>query len=443
MGINYVPLNYLFRMCNDRKDIMTYDIYVQMVEIYNEQVRDLLVEDETGNKIEIRSCNDDGLSLLDATLSPVTSTSDVLTLMKLGEVNYAVSSTALNNRSSRSHRGMSVFAENHQQQPEQLIGFPYKNGVVSKPEQLIDFAHKNDGVSKEEQLLNFELKSNGIALPPNFVSTHGERLGPIFYVIDELDNCLVLEVIRNNDQLLITDSSFEHIRTFYLIDRGASVQFRYDNQPIQVHLDPDCYVPELMDPETLDNVSRVFHIKYTRMDEDSSPDVIVLSGSEPSDDQFSSDGDEDNDQDGALVGDNLYNPIDLSSGSSLSLEVNEQSNAANKLVDHRYAPEVSYEKKITASDVGQSRLYLASKFTAYLKLSGDGSIWTITGPDSNVEKNVFFFHLLKSGGRGGEWKFGVGWSECCRIYNLKEGDIITLKLGSIANRQIELSIQRH
>ncbi|QHO07517.1 uncharacterized protein DS421_14g464380 [Arachis hypogaea] len=173
-----------------------------------------------------------------------------------------------------------------------------------------------------------------------------------------------------------------------------------------------------MDPETLDNVSRVFHIKYTRMDEDSSADVIVLSGSEPSDDQFSSDGDEDNDQDGALVGDNPHNPIDLS---------------MNK---------VSYEKNITASDLGQSRLYLASKFTAYLKQSGEGSIWTITGPNSNVGKNVFFFHLLNSGGRRGEWKFGVGWSECCRIYNLKEGDIITLKPSSIANRQIELSIQR-
>ncbi|QHN87668.1 uncharacterized protein DS421_16g557120 [Arachis hypogaea] len=121
-----------------------------------------------------------------------------------------------------------------------------------------------------------------------------------------------------------------------------------------------------MDPETLNNVSRVFHIKYTRIDEDSSADVIVLSGSEPSDDQFSSDGDENNDQDGTLVGDNPHNPIDLSSGCTLSLE------------------------------------YLASKFAAYLKLSGDGSIWTITGPDSNVEKNVFFFHLLKSGGRGRE-----------------------------------------
>ncbi|XLT51150.1 hypothetical protein HN873_043754, partial [Arachis hypogaea] len=103
MGINYVPINYLFQMCNDRKDIMTYDIYVQMVGIYNEQVRDLLAEDKTDNKLEIRSYNDDGLSLSDATLSPVTSRSDVLTLMKLGEVKCAVSSTALNNRSSCSH----------------------------------------------------------------------------------------------------------------------------------------------------------------------------------------------------------------------------------------------------------------------------------------------------------------------------------------------------
>ncbi|QHO02628.1 uncharacterized protein DS421_13g425410 [Arachis hypogaea] len=163
-----------------------------------------------------------------------------------------------------------------------------------------------------------------------------------------------------------------------------------------------------MDPVTLDNVSRVFHIKYTRIDEDSSADMIVLSGSEPSDDQFSSDGDENNDQDGTLVGDNSHNPIDLSSGSSLSLEVNEQSNATNELSDPRYASEVYYEKIITASDLGQSRLYLASKCAAYLKVFGDGSIWTITGPDSNVEKNVFFFHLLKSGGRCGEWKFGVG-----------------------------------
>ncbi|XP_045793267.1 kinesin-like protein KIN-14L isoform X1 [Trifolium pratense] len=108
MGINYLALNDLFQMSNERRDNIKYDIYVQMVEIYNEQVRDLLAEDKTENKLEIRSCNDDGLSLPDARLRSVNSTTDVLTLMKLGEVNRAVSSTAINNRSSRSHSVLTV-----------------------------------------------------------------------------------------------------------------------------------------------------------------------------------------------------------------------------------------------------------------------------------------------------------------------------------------------
>ncbi|KHN14965.1 Kinesin-4 [Glycine soja] len=53
-------------------------------------------------------CNDDGLSLPDARLHLVKSPTDVLTLMKLGEVNRAVSSTSMNNRSSRSHSVLTV-----------------------------------------------------------------------------------------------------------------------------------------------------------------------------------------------------------------------------------------------------------------------------------------------------------------------------------------------
>lgn len=61
----------------------------------------------TANTLEIRSCtNDSGLSLPDATMRSVKSSSDVLNLMKLGEVNRVVSSTAINNRSSRSHRSL-------------------------------------------------------------------------------------------------------------------------------------------------------------------------------------------------------------------------------------------------------------------------------------------------------------------------------------------------
>ncbi|XP_009146851.1 kinesin-like protein KIN-14L [Brassica rapa] len=105
MGINYLALNDLFLICDKRKDMMTYEIYVQMVEIYNEQVRDLLAENSSCTKLDIRTCSseDDGLSLPDATMHSVNSTMDVLRLMEAGEVNRAVSSTSMNNRSSRSH----------------------------------------------------------------------------------------------------------------------------------------------------------------------------------------------------------------------------------------------------------------------------------------------------------------------------------------------------
>lgn len=49
-GINYLALKDLFQLSNRRKDIINYDIHVQMVEIYNEQVRDLLTEDSSTTK---------------------------------------------------------------------------------------------------------------------------------------------------------------------------------------------------------------------------------------------------------------------------------------------------------------------------------------------------------------------------------------------------------
>jgi kinesin family protein C2/C3 len=42
MGVNYRALSDLFELSQKRKDLMVYDVSVQMIEIYNEQVRDLL-----------------------------------------------------------------------------------------------------------------------------------------------------------------------------------------------------------------------------------------------------------------------------------------------------------------------------------------------------------------------------------------------------------------
>jgi kinesin family protein C2/C3 len=41
-GVNYRALNDLFNISHDRRDTIKYELGVQMVEIYNEQIRDLL-----------------------------------------------------------------------------------------------------------------------------------------------------------------------------------------------------------------------------------------------------------------------------------------------------------------------------------------------------------------------------------------------------------------
>ncbi|KAL5203691.1 hypothetical protein ABZP36_008562 [Zizania latifolia] len=120
LGVNYRALNDLFNIQAQRKDTFCYEISVQMIEIYNEQVRDLL--QNGGNKkypfllptkldnatLEIRNSSQKGLAVPDANLVPVTSTSDVIDLMNLGQQNRAVCSTAMNDRSSRSHSCLTV-----------------------------------------------------------------------------------------------------------------------------------------------------------------------------------------------------------------------------------------------------------------------------------------------------------------------------------------------
>ncbi|KAH1195857.1 Kinesin-like protein KIN-14I [Glycine max] len=105
IGVNYRALKDLFYLSEQRKDTISYEISVQMLEIYNEQVRDLLTTDE------IRNSSHNGINVPDADLVPVSCTSDVINLMNLGQKNRAVGSTAMNDRSSRSHSCLTVHVQ--------------------------------------------------------------------------------------------------------------------------------------------------------------------------------------------------------------------------------------------------------------------------------------------------------------------------------------------
>ncbi|XP_020105666.1 kinesin-like protein KIN-14C isoform X2 [Ananas comosus] len=122
-GVNYRALNDLFDISGSRRNTFLYEVGVQMVEIYNEQVRDLLSNDVSQKRLGIWSTSQpNGLVVPDASLHLVQSTSDVLDLMEIGQANRAVGSTALNERSSRSHSILTVHVR----------GMDLKNGSTSR-----------------------------------------------------------------------------------------------------------------------------------------------------------------------------------------------------------------------------------------------------------------------------------------------------------------------
>ncbi|KAI4366209.1 hypothetical protein MLD38_022114 [Melastoma candidum] len=160
-GVNYRALRDLFLLSKERLDVIKYDVAVQMIEIYNEQVRDLLVTDGSTRRLDIRNNSQlNGLNVPDASLIPVTCTQDVLDLMRIGQKNRAVGATALNVRSSRSHSVLTVHV-----QGKELVSGSILRGCLH----LVDLAgservDKSEAVGerlKEAQHINRSLSALG------------------------------------------------------------------------------------------------------------------------------------------------------------------------------------------------------------------------------------------------------------------------------------------
>uniref|UniRef100_A0A453SE88 Kinesin motor domain-containing protein n=1 Tax=Aegilops tauschii subsp. strangulata TaxID=200361 RepID=A0A453SE88_AEGTS len=112
LGVNFRALNDLFLISRNRGDTFNYEVSVQMIEIYNEQIHDLLGSNGSEKNLGIlNSSLPNGLAVPDATLHPVNSTTDVIELMRTGLGNRSVGATALNERSSRSHSVVTVHVQ--------------------------------------------------------------------------------------------------------------------------------------------------------------------------------------------------------------------------------------------------------------------------------------------------------------------------------------------
>ncbi|XP_021866884.1 kinesin-like protein KIN-14Q isoform X2 [Spinacia oleracea] len=106
-GVNYRTLSELFHIMSERQKIFRYEICVSVLEVYNEQIRDLLASGTqptvASKRLEIRQASEGVLhvpGLIEAHVSNISEAWDVL---QTGSNARAVGSTNANEHSSRSH----------------------------------------------------------------------------------------------------------------------------------------------------------------------------------------------------------------------------------------------------------------------------------------------------------------------------------------------------
>eukprot|EP00775_Hariotina_reticulata_P005972 gene5972-6211_t len=112
-GINYRALDDLFAIRDSRLEEASYSFRVQMLEIYNEQLRDLLADGRSAaaSRLDILATQASGCNVPGATQVEVETAADVSRLMALGASQRATSETRMNDRSSRSHQILTVIVE--------------------------------------------------------------------------------------------------------------------------------------------------------------------------------------------------------------------------------------------------------------------------------------------------------------------------------------------
>ncbi|KAJ0971087.1 hypothetical protein J5N97_019046 [Dioscorea zingiberensis] len=102
-GVNYRTLEELFKIAAERKESISYSISVSVLEVYNEQIRDLLATSPSSKKLEVRQAAEGFHHVPGIVEAKVENIKEVWDVLQAGSNARAVGSNNVNEHSSRSH----------------------------------------------------------------------------------------------------------------------------------------------------------------------------------------------------------------------------------------------------------------------------------------------------------------------------------------------------
>ncbi|MED6209041.1 hypothetical protein PIB30_050788 [Stylosanthes scabra] len=126
----------------------------------------------------------------------------------------------------------------------------------------------------------------------------------------------------------------------------------------------------------------------------------------------------------------------VTSASNKTPEIQQQTPPSLK----RNSEIMTVTKTLTSNDVKATRLYVAAKFTLTMAKAGINTTWYVIDPSINGFIKNFRFKLLPSLGRETELKIGGQWRRFCETYRLREGKSITMRIKSIEERTMDITI---
>ncbi|XP_051151958.1 kinesin-like protein KIN-14Q isoform X2 [Andrographis paniculata] len=104
-GVNYRTLEGLFDIIEERKNTFQYEVSVCVLEVYNEQIRDLLASDSqpSTRRLDVKQVGEGGHHVPGLVEARVNNVNEVWEVLRTGSNGRAVGSTNANEHSSRSH----------------------------------------------------------------------------------------------------------------------------------------------------------------------------------------------------------------------------------------------------------------------------------------------------------------------------------------------------